>query len=300
MILSNVFSTLNLLKAVCGAIGSIISMTLLHPLEIARTRLQVDPELTPRSTIPLIFAIRRREGIGALYRGWSSLILSLSMTNFVYFFAFHGTRSLPETPTTGTDMICAAAAGVLTVLVTNPLWVVNTRMKLSVSGKDKGENKAKRYSSTVQCLLDILKVEGWKALWSGTSSSLVLVANPTIQFVLYEALKRSRLAVIIEHPPLLHLLNGALAKVVATIATYPMQVVQTQRRAGLLADSEKKESQRLSLIGQLSLIVKRDGVYALFSGVESKILQTCLNAGLMFLIYEELSQQVYQIAGVQR
>ena len=39
-------------------------------------------------------------------------------------------------------------------------------------------------------LLKILYQEGVGALWGGTLPSLVLVSNPTVQFVVYEALKR--------------------------------------------------------------------------------------------------------------
>ena len=41
------------------------------------------------------------------------------------------------------------------------------------------------------CLYNISKYEGVKTLWSGTSASLLLVSNPAIQFMVYEALKRN-------------------------------------------------------------------------------------------------------------
>jgi hypothetical protein len=116
---SNLFSLQNFLQAICGALGSCFSMTMLHPFEISRTRLQVDPNITPRSSIPLIFSIHKNEGLEALYRGWASIIFSLSATNFVYFFTFHGMRSLPGYATASNDLLWSAVAGIITVLVTN-------------------------------------------------------------------------------------------------------------------------------------------------------------------------------------
>lgn len=300
--LSNLFSIPNLLQAICGALGACFSMTMLHPFEITRTRLQVDPNLTPRSSIPLIFSIQRNEGVLALYRGWASLIFSLSATNFVYFFNFHGMRRLPESATTANDLLCAAVAGIITVLVTNPLWVVNTRIKLGKQRQHKGESKEKQSSvstSTLQCMVHIVANEGWKALWRGTSSSLLLVSNPTIQFAIYEGLKRSPLLLFPDNQHVRHMLNGALSKVVATIATYPLQVIQTRRRAGWSRSTHDKETSN-NLVVQMLSLVQKDGILVLFSGLESKLIQTCLNAAIMFFVYEELSNRVYSIAGVQK
>jgi adenine nucleotide transporter 17 len=302
---SNLFSLQNFLQAICGALGSCFSMTMLHPFEISRTRLQVDPNITPRSSIPLIFSIHKNEGLAALYQGWASIIFSLSATNFVYFFTFHGMRSLPGSATASNDLLWSAVAGIITVLVTSPLWVANTRLKLGYPSKQKGENKQKQYSaqtSTMQCMVDIVNNEGWKALWSGTSSSLLLVTNPTIQFVVYETLKRSPFFLFPDKQYVRPMLNGALSKVVATIATYPLQVIQTQRRAGVVSENKKNGDKATSsnLLVQVSSLIQRDGFRVLFSGLESKLIQTCLNAAIMFFVYEELSNQVYSIAGVER
>lgn len=45
--------------------------------------------------------------------------------------------------------------------------------------------------SLTDCLVHIVRQEGVSALWSGTKSSLMLVSNPAIQFMVYEVLKRN-------------------------------------------------------------------------------------------------------------
>lgn len=305
---SSLLSLHNLLQAVCGACGSGISIAVFYPLETVRTRLQVDADLGPKSPIALALNIGQSEGVRSLYRGLPSLVLALSVTNFVYFYAFHGLRALYDTNTASIDFICASISGVVTVLVSNPLWVVNTRLKLqgvSFKAKEKGESKELRYNSVLDCLFGIAQNEGWQALWSGTSSSLMLISNPTIQYSVYEYLKRIQLENIEANSPhLRHLLNGALSKFVATVFTYPLQVIQTQRRSGRFTEKTnsqmKKKSSFLSLIGQGSTIIKRDGMAGLFRGLESKLLQTVLSAALMFFIYEEMANFVFSIAGVVR
>lgn len=46
------------------------------------------------------------------------------------------------------------------------------------------------------CFVKVAKNEGFLALWSGLLSSLVLVTNPAINFMIYEALKRNILPVL--------------------------------------------------------------------------------------------------------
>ena len=73
--------------------------------------------------------------------------------------------------------------------------------------------------------------EGYEKLWGGILASLILVSNPAIKFTAYEYLKRILL------PPTESQLSpakaffiGALASAIATVITYPIQVVQTKAR----------------------------------------------------------------------
>lgn len=59
----------------------------------------------------------------------------------------------------------------------------------------------------------------------------MLVMNPAIQFMTYETIKRKVLASLHGVPPAwTFFVIGAIAKAVATILTYPLQLVQTKLR----------------------------------------------------------------------
>ena len=93
-------------------------------------------------------------------------------------------------------MLAGALAGSATVLCTNPIWVVNTRMTArkaeasststtSASDLEKGVQtgqvpKAKR-PSTIGTLLAMINNEGIASLFAGVLPALVLVANPILQ-----------------------------------------------------------------------------------------------------------------------
>ena len=296
----------SVIHAIGGAFGSVISITCLFPLETARTRLQVTKSKDKETFIRLIHSIYQNEGgFRALYRGWLSTVISLFLTNFVYFYVFNASRKIIPTTVHG-DFLCGIIAGIFAVLITNPFWVINTRLKLqgvnlssdnsqNLESSDEPhqgkEKKGRKYRGSFHCAYCIWKEEHISVFWAGTQSSLLLVANPAIQFTCYEAIKKftfstpdTQINILNLSPSVVHFLNGAISKFAATLMTYPLQVLQTRTRAG--CQSEKIEGK--NLIRQMIFIAKNDGIPGLFKGFNSKITQTCLNAAIMFFIYEKV------------
>lgn len=189
----DVFSYESLVHAVSGAVGSVTAMTVFFPLDTARLRLQVDEGRVARSTPAILAEIIKEEGLLAPYRGWFPVICSLCCSNFVYFYCFHSLKAnclkgQPSTPSL--DLVIGMAAGIVNVLVTTPLWVVNTRLKLQGSKFRNANIQSTNYSGILDAFMQIIHDEGVGALWNGTFPSLLLVMNPAIQFMIYEGLKR--------------------------------------------------------------------------------------------------------------
>jgi solute carrier family 25 (peroxisomal adenine nucleotide transporter), member 17 len=95
----------------------------------------------------------------------------------------------------------------------------------------------------------------------------------------YEALRRRVLikgGVSIN--PLMGFLFGALAKTLATVFTYPLQVIQTRSR-DTKASSE-------DIVNTCSEIWTRRGLAGFFDGLISKLTQTVSNSAFIFMFYE--------------
>eukprot|EP00578_Thalassiosira_sp_NH16_P031061 CAMPEP_0181077390 /NCGR_PEP_ID=MMETSP1071-20121207/926_1 /TAXON_ID=35127 /ORGANISM="Thalassiosira sp., Strain NH16" /LENGTH=372 /DNA_ID=CAMNT_0023158633 /DNA_START=139 /DNA_END=1257 /DNA_ORIENTATION=+ len=324
----NTVNEKDLLHAISGSIGSALSITLSYPLETVRTRLQVDASLTAHPSFLLVYKIGRHEGFGGLYRGlmslvvaahpsfllvykigkheglrglyrgWISLVVALMALNFVYFYCFHALRrgmmghdivgngSLNKVLV---DLIVGYLAGVVAVLVTGPLWLVNTRLKLqgvnigqAGTGGGSKHNMKQQYTGIVHCLYKISNDEGILTLWHGTFTSIILALNPAIQLGVYEMLKRHHLIIgdADSGGSLEPFVNALLSKFIATVITYPIQVLQTRHRAGL----KKVDTMQSSRNNEMWY----SGILQLYRGLESKLLQTCLNSALMFVAYERL------------
>ncbi|XP_077068096.1 peroxisomal membrane protein PMP34 [Siphateles boraxobius] len=305
--LLDVFSYESLVHAVAGAMGSVTAMTVFFPLDTARLRLQVDDKRKAKSTPAILSEIIKEEGLLAPYRGWFPVICSLCCSNFVYFYCFHSLKATwlqGQRSTPGRDLVIGIAAGVVNVLVTTPLWVVNTRLKLQGAKFRNEDIQPTYYRGIMDAFVQIMQQEGVGALWNGTFPSLLLVLNPAVQFMIYEGLKRHLLrGVNRELSSVEVFLIGAIAKAIATTITYPLQTVQSVLRFGQHgrpADQSKLLNSLRSVMYLLINRVRKWGMLGLFKGLEAKLLQTVLTAALMFLLYEKITNTTFRVMGVER
>ena len=127
-------------------------------------------------------------------------------------------------------MIAGALAGSATVLLTNPIWVVNTRMTARKQQSDeKGLPGAppRRALSTFGTLLKMLREEGPLSLFAGVFPALVLVINPILQYTIFEQLKNlMEMRRKVEPTDSFYL--GAIGKLIATSVTYPYLTVKSR------------------------------------------------------------------------
>lgn len=301
----SVLSYESLVHAVSGAVGSVTAMTVFFPLDAARLRLQVDENRKAKSTPTILAEIVKEEGLQAPYRGLFPVICSLCCSNFVYFYCFHSLKASwlrGKQSTPSADLLIGIAAGIVNVLVTTPLWVVNTRLKLQGAKFRNAEIRPTNYSGILDAFVQIIRNEGIGALWNGTFTSLLLVLNPAIQFMIYEGLKRQlRRGVPRELSAVEAFIIGAVAKAAATIVTYPLQTIQSILRFGQFNESTDKSKLLSSLRTIKCLLVNRVrkyGMLGLFKGLEAKLLQTVLTAALMFLFYEKIASCTFRAMGL--
>jgi solute carrier family 25 protein 33/36 len=133
--------------------------------------------------------------------------------------------------------LCAAAiAGIATGTATNPIWVVKTRLQLSAADNLKARAAAAPAppppssvggGAVYSTIMQIAREEGIRGFYKGLSASYLGVTEGTIQWVLYERLKR--LTAPAEGTSGLQEWAGMLgsagtAKCVASLITYPHEV----------------------------------------------------------------------------
>ncbi|XP_046873313.1 peroxisomal membrane protein PMP34 isoform X1 [Hypomesus transpacificus] len=293
-----------LVHAVAGAVGSMTAMTVFFPLDTARIRLQVDESRKAQTTPVILVEIAKEEGVLSLYRGWFPVISSLCCSNFVYFYTFNTLKKLMVSgkPRPSKDLLMGFISGAGNVILTTPMWVVNTRLKLQGAKFRNEDLHQTHYKGIFDAFSQIIAKEGLGTLWNGILPSLALVFNPAMQFMFYETMKRragqgGRRISSVEI-----FLIGALAKAIATTATYPLQTVQAILRFGQFK-AEGKGGVFGSLRNVIFLLmdrIKRHGVLGLYKGLEAKLLQTVLTAALMFVVYEKITAVTFKVMGLNK
>ena len=186
-------------------------------------------------------------------------------------------------------MIAGAVAGSATVLITNPIWVVNTRMTARQADSSSSElptfatvsGKPARKPSSFATLMALLRMEGPIALFAGVLPALVLVVNPVLQYTIFEQLKdmlekRRRLT------PRYAFFLGAIGKLLATSITYPYITVKSRMHVA------SKEEARKGIMHSLKRIVTEEGWSGLYKGIIPKLTQSVITAAFLFAFKDAL------------
>lgn len=166
--------------------------------------------------------------------------------------------------------MAGALAGSATVIITNPIWVVNTRVttrKRSTDADIEAGVAKPSTPSTIGTLMSLLKNEGPQALFAGVIPALVLVINPILQYTLFEQMKNT-LEKRRKVTPTIAFFLGALGKLFATSVTYPYITVKSQMHVASHSDKKEGMSQTLRRV------IKEEGYAGLYKG---KVHLPCLS-----------------------
>lgn len=317
-----------LINGLAGAGGGIIAQLITYPLQTVNTRQQTDRDPsragTSAGTIQQMYKVVKHEGWQRLYSGLTPSLAGTAASQGVYYYFYQLFRNRAETAALNRwkagvgdgsvgildSLVVAALSGCMNVLLTNPIWVVVTRMQThkkakstdplhdhsvvlddTIKASEAGLPSPYGTSHAIQELYDEAGVWGF---WKGVFPTLIMVSNPSIQFMLYETFLKKLKAKRALSPngtdgisALEFFLLGALAKLGATVATYPLLVVKSrlqvkQEKAG---DNRHHYSSTLDAIGKM---IQFEGLSVFYKGMSTKIVQSVLAAAVLFMVKEEL------------
>ncbi|KAF9019176.1 mitochondrial carrier [Hymenopellis radicata] len=310
---------------IAGAGGGLVASVATCPLDVIKTKLQAQRAVPGQLGYHGIYATVRsvwlHDGVRGFYRGLGPTILGYLPTWAIYFAVYDGIKTaFGEAPlgalaTIQEDRLYPAAqpkgyqpvmrehpwslhilsamsAGAASTICTNPLWVIKTRFMTQ-------SREEVRYKHTVDAALTIYRTEGLPAFYRGLLPSLLGIAHVAVQFPLYEQLKIW--AQDGREEPLssrVILLCSAVAKMTASIATYPHEVVrtrlQTQRRP--IADDYSSDGMlktyRGGIIYTTKKLIRKEGWTGLYKGLSVNLIRTVPNSAVTMLTYELLMRHL--------
>ena len=223
------------------------------------------------------------------------------------------------------SIVAGLISGTATAIVSNPIWVVNTRQATGMSRQVRAAKSASTNGANaggaaapgaaepgaapgaapskaelqrlgfIETLQDVVKKDGVLALWRGLGPALVLVTNPVLQYTVFEQIKNRvlqarqlRRAHTASAKPLLTDIDFFwLGAVSKLVATVITypQIVIKSRRQAL---SNERNEKRANLWTAMTEIVEQEGFAGLYRGLGSKLLQSILTAAILFASKERI------------
>jgi Mitochondrial carrier protein len=136
--------------------------TLTCPIEVVKTQLQSS---NGGPTNPFVIAkeIARKEGAKGFFRGLSPTLIGIIPSRASYFWAYEKTKQV-LTPrfgdTTVTHIFAGLAAGATGNTITNPIWMVKTRMQLLANAAS-GQVAYTGYRHAIQSIYKEAGIKGF-------------------------------------------------------------------------------------------------------------------------------------------
>ncbi|OIW12830.1 hypothetical protein TanjilG_24763 [Lupinus angustifolius] len=286
----------SLSEATSGAIGSLVSTTVLYPLDTCKTKYQAEVQAHSnrkyRRISDVLWEAISKNQVLSLYQGLGTKNVQSFVSSFIYFYGYSYFKKLylkktgKKTIGTTANLIAATAAG--------PLDTASSRMQTSEFGKSKG-------------FWETLSEGTWSEAFDGLGISILLTSNPSIQYTAFDQLKHRLLKDKISSksgtkssPEALSAFSafmlGAISKCAATCLTYPAIRCKVMIQAAdsdndKRTEAEKKAQKTIS--GALYTILKREGLLGFFNGLPAQILKTVLSSALLLMVKEKITKSTW-------
>ncbi|RFU81726.1 fad carrier flx1 [Trichoderma arundinaceum] len=283
-------------ESIAGLSAGTIATLVVHPLDIVKTRMQISTSAASAashdlSTVAMLRSLSSNpKPFASLYRGLVPNLTgnALSWASFFFFKTrFEDLLTFArgyERPTPSDYFIASALGGAATSFISNPIWVVKTRMLAS----DKGAKGA--YPSMWSGFKTIYTTEGIKGLYRGLGVSMIGVSHGAVQFAVYEPAKRfyftrrkrmgtdngrmtTEATVVI----------SSAAKLIAGAVTYPYQVLRSRLQI-YRADEKFGKGFR----GVVRMTWKEEGIRGFYRGLIPGVVRVMPSTWVTFLVYENV------------
>jgi len=289
--------------AMGGISGGVVSTLVLHPLDLIKIRFAVDDGKAANrpsySNIRHAFkSIYIQEGFKGFYKGVTPNVIGGGVSWGLYFLFYNTIKTelqggdTKQALTMPGHFAAASGAGLLTLALTNPIWVVKTRLclqygnQMGLGGSTSLSAPISSYKGMTHALITIAKQEGPRGLYRGFVPGLFGVSHGVVQFTAYEYLKNwwsqyKNQPIDTKLGTMEYLTFAAVSKLIAASITYPYQVVRSR-----LQDVNCPYGSSRDCVRQ---ILRYEGVRGLYNGMRPYLLHVVPNVCIVLLIYEQFT-----------
>jgi solute carrier family 25 citrate transporter 1 len=241
-------------KALSGSLGGLSEALLCQPLDVVKTRLQLDRQKGAyKGAWHCAQTIYRVEGGRALYKG----LFPFSFHLVCKYGLRYGTYNFFQTRLNSPMLAGAVAGATEAVLVVTPCEVIKTRL----------QQRGAIYTGTIDCLWSTLKKDGFAALWRGVGPTIVRqTSNQAANFYTVHHINRNWFGKKNEKhvlPVWQTAVAGLLGGAVGPTLNHPFDVAKSRLMA--------KDSSYRNTWHVLSDVSKTEGLRGLYRGFLPRI-----------------------------
>ncbi|KAK4055559.1 mitochondrial FAD carrier protein flx1 [Microbotryomycetes sp. JL201] len=310
-------------QAAAGIGAGLVSTMCMQPLDLLKVKLQVSTtrQHGTGGAFGLIWRSLREitkteGGVKGLYRGVTPNLVGNASSWGLYFLWYTMIKERMGAEdgvklSAGQHLLASASSGVVTAILTNPLWVIKTRMYTTSRSS---ENAYKGVIGTFNVrqsardradvaladgLWQITKKEGIRGHSKGLLLAIIGVSNGAIQFMTYEELKKWRQAdkrrrlgpnasedQVKNLSNLEYILMSGSAKLVAIGITYPYQVV----RSRIQYQTTGEIAPYTSIPNVVSRTWAKEGFTGFYKGLATNAVRILPGTCVTFVVYEQISR----------
>uniref|UniRef100_UPI00398F639D solute carrier family 25 member 35 n=1 Tax=Pristiophorus japonicus TaxID=55135 RepID=UPI00398F639D len=290
--------------AACGA------CVFTHPLEVVKTRMQLQGELQRRGSYPVHYrsvlqaarAVWRADGPRALQRGLAAGLLYQFGMNGVRLGAYAAADTAGYTRNAATGRVsgckstaAGALAGVAGALLASPFYLVKTHLQTqSTSAIAVGHQY--KHQGMLDALVTIYQRHGIVGLWRGSGAAVprVMVGSAAQLSTFSEAKQFTEdLQVFKPHSWLVSLTAGLVSSVFVVLAMTPFDVISTR----LYNQPVDKKGKGIFYAGYLDCFAKtmqKESFLGLYKGTGASYFRLGPHTILSLLFWEELRKFYWQ------
>ncbi|KAI8540018.1 hypothetical protein RHMOL_Rhmol09G0228400 [Rhododendron molle] len=181
------------IRLVGGGLAGITAASVTYPLDLVRTRLAAQTNVTYyRGILHALRTITREEGASGLYKGLGATLLGVGPNLAISFSVYDSLRSYwksqrPDDSTVLVSLACGSVSGIASSTATFPLDLMRRRMQLEGAG-----GRARVYTTGLFSTFGyIIRAEGLRGLYRGILPEyLKVVPSIGIVFMTYEKMKQ--------------------------------------------------------------------------------------------------------------
>jgi len=288
-----------MISLIAGGTAGGIESFLTYPFEFAKTRVQLRAEKgipTPKNPFVVVSQVIKSEGARALYLGCSTLVIGTIAKDAIRFMSFDSIKRAFADPETGSlsplrSLMAGMSAGVVaSTFAVTPTERIKTALiddARETASKGKPQS-ARRFHSAWHATKVLVAEHGIYGVYRGYVTTTMKQAGTTsVRMGTYNILKELSQSYQIKQNTLTSFGNGAIAGIVTTYATQPIDTVKTRAQSAKGAGT----------VEAFKGIIDDYGVKGLWRGSTMRLGRTVFAGGILFTAYEQVVAVLIPIMG---